>query len=442
VKTLFKAAALIVILFAVAVVLFHGKRTSGEDESATRLEIYYMYGEGETQQQWFAGAIERFKAVHPEIAIEVSYPGREVLGKLRPRLIIGNPPDMANQSSDELRALLVDELMEPLDPYLEEKAYGQDVAWKDTFLPGIVDAYKYKGRTYMVPQGLFAYCFFYNKDQFEKLGLKTPKTWAEFLNVCKVLKDNGIEPVAADGTIRDYNAIWYPYLITRTTTIDHILAAARGEQGAHWTEPCFLEAAKVLRDFTNSGYMMRGYVASQWPSAQMQWIQGKCAMLLCATWIPKEMKEKLPEGFRMGWFSFPAIDDRQGTDSTAIPMEIEAFSIPKTAKHKRAAIEFLKFITSPDECKRLVAIDIATAVKGAGMPPALEGFEAALAPPNKICRLSAGLAIETPEWYRKVARETWSQYFLGYFTPEEMCKMVDDGTQRFNEQQSALVTKE
>jgi ABC-type glycerol-3-phosphate transport system substrate-binding protein len=188
--------------------------------------------------------------------------------------------------------------------------------------------------------------------------------------------------------------------------------------------------------------MMRGYVASQWPSAQMQWIQGKCAMLLCATWIPKEMKEKLPPGFRMGWFSFPALDDRKGTDSTAIPMEIEAFAIPKTAKHKRAAVEFLKFITSPAECKRLVAIEIPTAVKGAGMPASLEGFEAAIAPPNKICRLSADLAIEAPEWYRKVARETWSQYFLGYFTPEEMCKAVDDGTQRFNEQRSTLGHKE
>ena len=223
---------------------------------------------------------------------------------MRPRLIIGNPPDMANQSSDELRALLEDELIEPLDKYLEEPAYGTNVAWKDTFLPGLIDAYKYKGQTFMVPQGLFAYGFFYNIDQFEKLGLKPPTTWAEMLHVCEVLKQNGIEPVAADGNIRDYNAIWYPYLITRTTTLEHILATARGEKGTSWNEPCFVEAAKVLRDFTAGGNVMKGYVASGWPSAQMQWAQGKCAMLLCATWIPKEMKEKLPPG--IAWASSPS----------------------------------------------------------------------------------------------------------------------------------------
>jgi len=435
-RRLWKAALVLAALFAAAVLLFHDKKTGGTSASS-RLEIYFMYTEGETQQEWFAGAVGRFKALHPGIEIDVSYPGREVLGKMRPRLIIGNPPDMANQSSDELRALLVDGLVLPLDDYLKEPAYGQNVPWKDTFLPGLLDAYSYKGHYYMVPQGLFGYAFFYNVGQFERLNLKVPATWSEFLDVCRVLKENGVEPIAADGNIRDYNAIWYPYLITRTTTLDHVLATAEGRPGTSWTEKCYVDAAKILRDLRDKGYIMRGYEASQWPSAQMQWIQGKCAMLLCATWIPKEMKAKLPEGFRMGVFPFPKIEGYAETDNRALAMEIEAFSIPRSAKHARAAVEFLKFITSPQEARRLVAIDIPTAVKGAGMPPALQGFEAFIAPPNKICRLSAGLGIETPEWYRTVARETWSQYFMGNYEPEQMCKMVDDATKRFYRQRGA-----
>jgi len=441
-KALVKVAIALVVLFALAVLLFHDKKSNSADESASRLEIYFMYGEGETQQEWFAGAIERFRALHPGLEVEVQYPGRELLGKLRPRLIIGNPPDLVNQSSDELRALLLDDLVEPLDSYFAEKAYGQDCAWKDSFLPGLLDAYSYRGESFMVPQGLFAYVFFYNIDQFEKLDLAAPRTWSEFLRVCEVLKSNGIEPVAADGNIRDYNAIWYPYLITRTTTLDHILATARGEAGTSWNEPCYLEAATALRDLREKGFIMKGYEASGWPSAQMQWIQGKCAMLLCATWIPKEMKAKMPDGFRMGFFPFPVMDNRPEADGHAMAMEIEAFVIPRAAKHKRAAVEFLKFITSPEESKRVVAIDIATAVKGAGMPPALAGFDDALLPPTKICRLSANLAIETPEWYRTVARETWSQYFLGNYKPDEMCKMVDDATKRFYKQRAGNAGKE
>ena len=436
-KGCLKFSAVVLALFAGAVLIFHGRKSDSEKAARSRLEIYFMYGEGETQQRWFAGAIERWKAQNPGLEVEASYPGRELLGKMRPRLIIGNPPDMANQSSDELRALLVDELVMPLDEYFNEKAYGQDAAWKDTFLPGLLEAYSYKGHLYMVPQGLFAYVFFYNIDQFEKLGLKKPRTWSEFLQVCDVLKKNGIEPVAADGNIRDYNALWYPYLITRTTTLEHILDTARGEADASWAESPYVEAATRLRELRERGYIMQGYEASGFPSAQMQWIQGKCAMLLCATWIPKEMKEKLPEGYRMGIFPFPVFEEHPEASGNALAMEIEAFVIPKTAKHPRAALEFLKFITSPEESRHLVEIDIATAVKGAGMPPALAGLEEALAPPTRICRLAANMAIETPDWYRTVARETWSQYFLGNYTPEGMCKMVDEATKRFYEQRAA-----
>jgi|GEM_PF-6000790 len=107
-----------------------------------------------------------------------------------------------------------------------------------------------------------------------------------------------------------------------------------------------------------------------------------------------------------------------------------------------AAAVSLEFITTPGEAKRIADIDIAPAVKGAGMPGALAGLDAALAPSAKICRLSAGLAILAPEWYRTVARETWSHYFVGNYQPDEMCKMVDDATERFYAQRGQLPPRE
>jgi len=80
--------------FAAAVALWHDERRATEPSDA-RLEIYFMYNEGESQQKWFAAAVDRFKeyraARGKPIEVEVVYAGREVLGKLRPRLIIGNP---------------------------------------------------------------------------------------------------------------------------------------------------------------------------------------------------------------------------------------------------------------------------------------------------------------------------------------------------------------
>ncbi len=430
-KSVLRAVVVLAVLFAAAVALFHGRKSHGEDESASSLEIFYMYGQGETQQQWFASAVDRFGALHPEMRITVSYPGRELLGKMRPRLIIGNPPDLVNQSSNELRPLVVEGLLEPLETCLDEPGEDGSTPWKDAFLPGLIEAYSHDGHAYLVPQGLFAYVFYYNKAQFRELGLAPPTKWSEFLKVCQTLKDHGIEPIAADGTTRSYNDFWYPYLITRTTTLEHILDTARGKAGTSWTEPCYLKAAQLLRELRDRKFIMSGYEGSNWPSAQMQWIQGKCGMFLCGTWIPKEMKEKMPDGFEMGFFPFPSVDGCDDADWNALPMEIEAFAIPKEAQHKRAAIEFLKFISTREEAQHLVDIDIATAIRGAPMPPALEGFERTLAPPARLCREEAGLPAALPEWWRSVAMETWSQYFVGDWSPEEMCRMVDDATVRY-----------
>ena len=41
---------------------------------------------------------------------------------------------------------------------------------------------------------------FYNQDLFEEQGVEVPTTWTEFLDVCKALKDKGIQPLALDST--------------------------------------------------------------------------------------------------------------------------------------------------------------------------------------------------------------------------------------------------
>ena len=55
------------------------------------------------------------------------------------------------------------------------------------------------GQMYLMPNALYAEYFAYRKDIFGQYGLEVPKTWDEFLNVCKVLKDNGEIPLIVGG---------------------------------------------------------------------------------------------------------------------------------------------------------------------------------------------------------------------------------------------------
>ena len=104
---------------------------------------------------------------------------------------------------------------------------------------------------------------------------------------------------------------------SRTTTIKHIRDTAYNKPGTSWTEKCFVDAARHVQELRDKGYLMRGYEGSKWPSAQMQWVQGKCGLLFNGTWIPKEMKNKLPPGFKMGIFRFPTEEGYPEADGMA-----------------------------------------------------------------------------------------------------------------------------
>jgi len=418
-------------LFCLAVLLFHDRRSVSQARSLNRLEIYYMYNEGESQSDWFAGEVEKFKKMHPGLEVDVLYAGREVLGKLRPRMIIGIPPDLVNQGGDALRQLMQHDLLEPLDDALASPGYATDKPWRDTFRPGIVDLYKYGDHLYQVPVSLFCNAFFYNIALFEELHLEPPRTWAEFLRVCQALKDNGIEPLAADGTEMGYNVSWFTQLASRTTSIERIYATASNQPGTSWTDKPFVDAARMVRELRDKGYLMRGYEGSKWPSAQMMWIQGKCGLLLNGTWIPKEMKNKLPQGFRMGIFRFPIVEGYPESDGLTQDLGAECFSIPKGSKHKERAIEFLKFITSKEENMAFADLDIPSAVEGPPMPTSLKGLDEMISPPHRVYEGMPGVPSELSEWYRIVARNLWSDLFLGNIGPEEMCRELDAASRRY-----------
>ena len=81
-----------------------------------------------------------------------------------------------------------------------QDALDADQEWKDSFVEGILDYYTYDGETYAIPSQIAYATMFYNKDIFAQYDLAVPTTYEEFLNVCTVLKENGITPIAMEAS--------------------------------------------------------------------------------------------------------------------------------------------------------------------------------------------------------------------------------------------------
>ena len=59
---------------------------------------------------------------------------------------------------------------------------------------------------------------------------RAPKTWAQFLHVCAVLKKNGVAPLTVTGTFAGYMQLYYDYLLARRVGADPARRSGRRQE--------------------------------------------------------------------------------------------------------------------------------------------------------------------------------------------------------------------
>lgn len=298
---------------------------------------------------------DKYNAAHPNVKITWNCVGWEnATQMLRARFESGNPPDVTGGAASSHAGFARQGILQRVDEALKEKNYAGDATWADTFLPGLLeqsylaDAPEGPGY-YSIPQECNIRVVFYNVDIFEKQGIAPPKTWTELMAACEKLKAAGITPFAQDGGFPEYTYAIFGYVFCRIGGEQAFYDTVMHKEGTSWVNnPDWLLAAKEMQKI--AGYFQLGFLGSQWPTAQLEWTQGRMAMEVCGSWLISEVKEPAPEGFRFDFFRFPAYEGGKG-DQTATDINHNGFGILKGAKHPKEALDFLKYLTSPEAQK-------------------------------------------------------------------------------------------
>ena len=117
------------------------------------------------------------------------------------------------------------------------------------------------GKLVAIPQEVVAYGLFVNKDLFDRYGLDLPETPAEFLECCRVFKENGIEtPVGANRWWLETFVFAQAYadLYNGGNTEAEIAALNSGEaKYSDYMRPGF----EFLRELMDRGYIDAGKAA-------------------------------------------------------------------------------------------------------------------------------------------------------------------------------------
>jgi N-acetylglucosamine transport system substrate-binding protein len=118
-----------------------------------------------------------------------------------------------------------------------------------------------------------------------------------------------------------------------------------------YKDEAFLKTYTQLESLFKNGWIMKGTQALDHTASQMEFLNGKAAMIFNGAWMENEMKQSIPEGFRMRIMPIPPTADAKVKEMMAVADSRDWGGIPSSSKHIDVAKEFL-LLSATEESNR------------------------------------------------------------------------------------------
>lgn len=206
------------------------------------------------------------------------------------------------------------------------------------------------GKLVAIPQEVVAYGLFINKDMFDQYDLELPETPEDFLECCRVFKENGIEtPVGANRWWLETFVLAQAYadLYNGGNTEAEIAALNSGEKKySDYMRPAF----EFLQEMIDCGYIdaRRAYVSEALEGEREDFLSQKTPIVM-AYWgaANSETAYGNPD-FNMLVIGFPSSRGQMPV------MPMTGYGVGINAEHGEAAMDVLDVILS-DEALQVYA---------------------------------------------------------------------------------------
>ena len=316
----------------------------------TELTMYYPIAVGGPLTQVVDGIVAEFEAQNPDISVNAIYAGNydDTRIKALAALNSGDPAQLAVMFSIDAYDLIEQDLITPFEALIEGE---EEQAWLDGFYPALMANSKIEGQTWGVPFQRSTIVAYYNKDMFREAGLdpeKAPTTWDELVEMGEALTTEDRAGIMIPST-------GYPYWMFQA------LAIQNGEElmandglTTYFDDPEVVEALEFWRALSvEHGVMPEGTV--EWGTLRQAFLEGQTAMMWHSTGNLTAVKNNAE--FDFGVAMLPA-NERLGSPTGGGNFYVFKDS---TEEEKQAALELIKFMTSPEQA---AAWSIATGYMG------------------------------------------------------------------------------
>lgn len=228
-------------------------------------------------------AIKEFEKNNPNIKIEADFiQNANYTAGIKTRILGNEKMDIFDTWSPSLFAEF-NKLGENI--YLDLS----DMDFLDSFLISSLEPVTINNKVYAAPEVLHSDGILYNKTMFDKLKIKIPQTWNEFIAVCETLKNNDIIPIAMDSEWWVPQFFWGSIISCNGGNPNWTAKLENGEIKIN--NPIFVDSIKKLKILLDKGYMPKEWTGLKHEQSKDLIGQEKAGMIITGTWdIPSIME--------------------------------------------------------------------------------------------------------------------------------------------------------
>ncbi|MGH0217149.1 ABC transporter substrate-binding protein [Sinorhizobium meliloti] len=294
---------------------------------------------------------------------------------------------------------------------LTEAMRADGGAWEKSYNPAALKGFTFDDRIYAVPFKMGTISFFYNKELFQKGGVKAEdiKTWDDFLTAVKTLKKAGITPIAGGGGDKWPLHFYWSYLVMRNGG-QQVFEDAKNNEGEGFLQPAIIKAGEQLAELGKLEPFQGGYLGANWPQTLGLFGDGKAAMILSFENTEATQRANSGDGKglaaeNIGRFPFPAVEGGAGAATDTLG-GLNGWAVTKNAPPE--ALDFLRYLTNAENERLMASVGM--------IVPAAAGAENGVT--NPLVRASAD----------QLAASTWHQNYFDQDLGPSVGRVVNDAS--------------
>jgi len=274
--------------------------------------------------------IAEFEAENSDVKVEFMHIPQNYFQKIHLLFASNTPPDVIFINNLYLPIYANAGVLEPVSDWADLSLYENNV----------LASLSWKSDIYAVPRDVSNLVIFYNKDLFDKFGIKYPdKNWTykDLIEIGEKFKQNGVFAISFE----EAPLFFLPYLMSEG---GGIVKNSEGELSIYG------EASQRGLNFYSDlrkKYHIAPYSEESASATMAQmFLQQKLAMHLTGRWLVPKYREEA--NFNWDIVSFP-----NGSVGSIVPLDASGWAVSNASKHKEEAHRFVNYLSSKSSIEKL-----------------------------------------------------------------------------------------